>query len=197
LVQELQGFPRVSERSSNASDDWALLEEARRGDMPAMERFVAAHKAPIFRLCVSILGSIEDAEDAVQDTFLRALRALHGFRRASNLRTWLTRIAVNVCNDILRSRILRENSVTSLSIISAEFSSPEREAVRRLGIREALLALPARQRILLLLKEMEGLSVDEIASIQRWSRRRVYYELALAHKALAVWRHESGEGEES
>src|SRR5687767_12428009 len=75
----------------------ALLARARAGDTAAMEDLLKAHERPLFSLCCGILGNASEAEDAVQESFFRALRALHRFRGDSGFRTWLYRIALNVC----------------------------------------------------------------------------------------------------
>lgn len=194
-MQELQGWRIVCEQPPDSNRDWSLLAAAQRGDSQALENLIYAHKGFLFRLCITILGNAEDAEDAVQDTFVRTLRALSGFRRDAGFRTWLTRIAVNVCKNVLRDRQRNPRAEIDVALLSQDARSPEDEAVERMGIREALGTIPADLRIVLLLKEAHGMSVEEIASIQRCTRRRIYYELALAHKALAEWRRASSKEE--
>src|SRR5262245_46765636 len=76
-----------------------LLAEARAGDQAALERLLEPQERALYVLCRGILGHPDDAEDAVQETFLRALRALSGFRGDAAFRTWLFRIAVRICLD--------------------------------------------------------------------------------------------------
>src|SRR5207248_5223620 len=106
------------------------------------------------------LAHAEEAEAAVQETFLRALRALPRFRGEAAFGTWLFRIAVNVCLSWKSSRrptALWEEEQPP-PVLSA--ASPEAAALRQLQIREALSHLLPRQRALLLLKEREGWSVS-------------------------------------
>src|ERR671914_2107804 len=81
-----------------------LLEAAREGDDDAFRQLVDAHRTDLHAHCYRMLGSLHDADDALQDTLLRAWRALPGFRGRSSLRTWVHRIATNVCLDALARR---------------------------------------------------------------------------------------------
>src|SRR4051794_13519738 len=74
-----------------------LLKAGRGGDRAALEELLALHKHPLYALCRGMLGHADDAEDAVQETFLHALRALSTFRGDAAFRSWLFRIAINIC----------------------------------------------------------------------------------------------------
>src|SRR6266536_3146105 len=102
------GIPSAGERQAgrgpgphpvqeNAAAEATLLQAGRAGDRAALEQLLALHKRPLYALCRGMLGHADDAEDAVQETFLRALRALPQFRGDAAFRTWLFRIAVNFC----------------------------------------------------------------------------------------------------
>jgi DNA-directed RNA polymerase specialized sigma24 family protein len=97
----VQGWSMVSERegeaAAEAAAEAALLRAGRAGDMAALEQLLGLHKRALVQFCHGILGHAEDAEDAAQETFLRVLDALPGFRGEAAFRTWLFRIAVNVC----------------------------------------------------------------------------------------------------
>jgi RNA polymerase sigma-70 factor, ECF subfamily len=95
------------------------LEAARAGDESAFRQIVEEHRAELHAHCYRMLGSVQDAEDALQDTFLRAWRALSGFDGRSSLRTWLYRIATNVCIDALARRKKRS--------LPAELGAPTAE----------------------------------------------------------------------
>src|SRR5436190_17422656 len=75
----------------------ALLVAGRAGDPAALEQLLALHQRALYGVCHGILGHPEEAEDAVQETFLKALRSLSGFRGEAAFRTWLFRIAINLC----------------------------------------------------------------------------------------------------
>lgn len=166
----------------------ALLEAIQSGEAAALERLLALHEASLFTLCWGILGQAEDAEDAVQETFLKALKTIRHFRGDASVKTWLTRIAVNVCLDWKRNRkpadALNEETLRS----NFTYASPEANVLQEQGILEALSTLLPRHRTVLLLKEREGWTVAEIASAFRCTQRRIYHELAIAHRMLTEWR---------
>jgi RNA polymerase sigma-70 factor (ECF subfamily) len=168
----------------------ALLREGLAGDHAALERLLALHKRSLYALCLGILSHPEDAEDAVQETFLRALRALPGFRGEASFRTWLGRIALHLC---LRWRSSRRPTAPwddSRTPATPADASPEAIALRHLQISEALCALQPRHRAILLLKEREGWSIAEIASALGWKEKRVENELSKARRALVEWRRQ-------
>src|SRR4051812_19005370 len=141
-----------------------------------------------------MLRHAEDAEDAVQETFLRALRSLAGFRARAGLRTWLFRIAVNVCLEWKRRGASAAVPVDA-DLAAGTEPSLEAAALDRLQLLQALQVLHPRQRAMLLLKELEGCTAAEIGAALRCSQRRVYHELEAAHAVLAAWRRRMEEGE--
>jgi RNA polymerase sigma-70 factor (ECF subfamily) len=175
---EIQGEP------SGAAE---LLRSARGGDRVALEQLVVPHKQPLFALCYGMLGHADDAEDAVQETFLRALGELGRFRGEAAFRTWLFRIAVNLCLNWKRDRRPTEPWDEACPCAAPGAATPEASALQQLEIAEALRQLPPRQRGVLLLKVVQGWSVAEIGDALGWSPIRVKNELAKARRALAEW----------
>ena len=174
-----------------------LLRAGQAGDRMALEQLLVPYERPLYALCRGILGHADDAEDAVQETFLRALRALPGFRGDSAVRSWLYRIAMNVCLDRKRSHPPTEPWDEDRLPVSSPSHSPESIVLRHLRVLEALDSLLPRQRVILLLKELEGWSVCEIAAAMRWNEKKVYNELYKARRVLAEWqRRDAAEGEE-
>lgn len=139
------------ERSGRWSSEAEIVQAAREGDRAALEQLVSRHKQPLFALCYGILGHVEDAEDAVQETFLRVLRTLSGFRGDASFRTWLSRVAVNLCLDRKRSRRPREPWNPEQPGVTLSTSSPERMALDHLQVLQALQSLLPRHQALLLL----------------------------------------------
>jgi RNA polymerase sigma-70 factor (ECF subfamily) len=192
---ELREYLAVGENEDGRAGETTLLRAGRAGDRAALEQLLAPHKEPLLILCRGILYHPEDAEDAAQETFLRALRALSRFRGDAAFRTWLFRIAVNVC---LKWKAARRPDAAwdEERAPHAHAASPETIALSRLRVLEALRVLPPRHRAILLLKGREGWSVEEIAAALGWNKIRVKNELSKARRALVAWRRDAGEGEE-
>jgi RNA polymerase sigma-70 factor (ECF subfamily) len=189
-------FPRwlaVGERQEGSAVEAELLRAGQAGDPAALEGLLAMHKRSLLALCYGILGHVDDAEDAAQETCLRVLRALPRFRGESAFRTWLFRIAVNVCLKWKANRRPTEPWSEGRSGISTNTTSPEAIALRHLEVMEALDGLPRRSRVILVLKVIEGWSVGEIGAALGRSPIQVQNELARARRALAEWRRRSGD----
>ncbi len=95
--------------NSGGEDDLALIELVLAGDRRAFEPLVRKHERRVFRVALAVLGNVEDAEEAMQDAFIKAYRHLDQFRGESRFTTWLTRIAVN---EALQKRQARKESVS-------------------------------------------------------------------------------------
>ena len=174
-----------------------LLRAGQAGDRRALEQLLVPYERPLYALCRGILGHADDAEDAVQETFLRALRAMPAFLGDAAVRSWLYRIAVNVCLDRKRPHRPTEPWDEERWSATDHAGSPERIALRHLRLSEALGRLLPRQRVILLLKELEGWSVGEIAFAMSWNEKKVYNELYRARRVLADWqRRDAAEGDE-
>jgi RNA polymerase sigma-70 factor (ECF subfamily) len=180
-------------------EDDRLLRAGLAGDRAALGDLLTRHETALYRLCLGILGHPNDAEDAVQEAFLRALRALQrpgGFRGEATFRTWLYRIAANVC---LERRRGRKPAALSLDDLPEAFSSPspgpERLALDRAALCEAMAGLLPRQRLLVTLREQEEWSVAEIAVMLGWRPKKVENELYKVRRALAQWKKGTGEWE--
>jgi RNA polymerase sigma-70 factor (ECF subfamily) len=189
-------WPSATGEEAGQRSEAGLLHAARTGDRAALEALVARNKRPLYALCYGMLGHHDDAEDAVQETFLLALRALPDFRGESSLRTWLHRIALNLCLRVKARRPATESWNEECPATATNAVSPEQIAMRHLHLREALAMLRPRQRAVLLLKELEGWSMAEIGAALGWNEKKVENELYRARRALLEWRRrEWGEGE--
>ncbi len=188
---EPSGALEADRRPSEAATDNRLLEAWRAGDRLALERLLTPHERPLYLLCLGVLRSPEDAEDAVQEAFLRALRSLPRFRGDASVRTWLYRIAVNVCLERKRSR--RPTVPIAEAVRQASCEPPVDEAATdHLRALDALGSLSPHQRVVVLLKDRDGWSTQEIASAMGWNGKRVENELYRARRALGRWRAEFG-----
>ena len=179
----------------DSSAEAALLRAGRAGDERALEQLLALHKRPLYALCRGMLGNADDADDAVQETFLHALRSLAGFRGDAAFRSWLFRIAINVCLKWKASYPRMAAWEEEVAPTPSHTASPEVLALRQLRLTEALGALLPRYRAVLLLKELEGWSVAEIAQAFGWNEKRAYNELYKARRALVEWRRREAEEE--
>jgi RNA polymerase sigma-70 factor, ECF subfamily len=183
----------VSEIQGPSAAEARLLQAGLAGDRGALDQLLALYERRLLAICHGILGHADDAEDAVQETFLRALRALPRFRKDSSFRTWLLRIAVNVCLNWKRDRRSTELWEEEHPRTPLDDASPEVIALLRLQVLEALGGLPPQRRAALLLKELEGWTVAEIGAAMGWNLKRVYNELYKARRALADWQARDAE----
>jgi RNA polymerase sigma-70 factor (ECF subfamily) len=185
-VVSIQGSFIVDEFQAASVGEAALVRSGQAGDRGALDQLLALHERRVLAVCRGVLGHAEDAEDAAQETLFRALRALPRFRGEASFRTWLLRIAVNVCLNWKRNRHPTEPWDEEDPLIPTD-ASPEALVLLRLQVREALNELPAHRRAVLLLREMEGWSVAEIGQAMRWNEKRVNNELFKARRTLAEW----------
>jgi RNA polymerase sigma-70 factor (ECF subfamily) len=188
-----QGYVAVGEIRSEPTAEQALIQAGKAGDRAALEQLLALHRRPVVAFCQGMLGRADDAEDAAQETFLRALRALPRFRGEAGFRTWLFRIAINVCLQWRAAHRSTEPLEEGRDAPVSVALSPEAIALGHLRLMEALDNLPPRLRVLLLLKEWEGWSVAEIALAVRWNPNRVKNELARARRLLVEWQRREQE----
>ena len=194
------------------SDD--PLQAARRGDEGAFERLIEPYRGELQAHCYRMLGSVHDAEDAMQDALLRAWRGLSGFEGRSSLRSWLYRIATNTCLDAIARRPKRvlpvdygpatdphdgpgEPVVESVWMepypderleVEDGYAAPEARYEQREGVELAFIAalqhLPANQRAVLILREVLAFSAREVAEALQTTVAAVNSALQRARKAV-------------
>lgn len=152
----------------------SAVERARSGDSDAFRLLVEQHSRAIFRLAFRMTGNEEDAEDVVQETFLRAYKQLDRYEARSSFSTWLYRIASNYSLDLIRMRKRHESKRVRgteeedrdiLQSIPMDTPGPDRlmygEEVKD-KVNEALNELSAQERTAFVLRHFEGLSIEEI-----------------------------------
>ena len=147
-----------------------------------LERLVRENEVPLKRLCYLYLRDTSLAEDAVQETFLKAYRSLKDFRGEASEKTWLTKIAVNTCRDMLRSAWFRHTDRR----VTADML-PEAREIRDPYHREvtaAVMNLPAKLREVILLYYYRGLSMVEISEVLKISQPAVTGRLKRAREKL-------------
>jgi RNA polymerase sigma-70 factor (ECF subfamily) len=160
------------DRGAEASraEDAALAAACRAGELRAYERLYSLHGARMKNLARNILGSPVDAEDAVQETFLKVQRSISGFRGQSSFVTWTFRILVNTCYDARRSRLRKKEVSADEEQHDDVAPRPEpRAAVAhpslRLALERAVAKLTRHQRDVFLLYEVEGFRHAEISEM--------------------------------
>jgi RNA polymerase sigma-70 factor (ECF subfamily) len=158
----------------NYGDDDAL-EQARRGDRDAFRVLVERHATAVFRLAYRMTGNETDAEDMVQETFLRAWREIRRFDGRASFGTWLHRICANRTVDFLRSRNRWQPARSAgpdqehdpMRNLASELPSPERSARSaevNAMLEPALAALSEVERTAFVLRHYEGLPIEDVAS---------------------------------
>ena len=158
----------------DATEAAAVLVRARQGDSDAFRALVDTHSRGVFRLAYRMTGNEQDAEDVVQESFLRAYRQLGRFESRANFGTWLYRIVSNCSVDLMRSKQARHDQVRgdsldqdgAVQLPAAASPDPERiaqstEIDRR--VQHALRELSPLERAAFTLRHYEGRSIDEIS----------------------------------
>ena len=146
--------------------DHAIIHQVLAGDTEAFARLVDRHYDRCARIAVRILGNREDAEEAIQDTFLRAYRALGTYENRERFSAWLTRILVNQCRTVLARVERREAVFSDLDLRNAEMFA-EAEAPESVwpDMEHVLALLPSDQREAIVLRYADDLTYDEMARI--------------------------------
>jgi RNA polymerase sigma-70 factor (ECF subfamily) len=154
--------------------DAATVALARDGDTEAFRALVERHSRAVYRLAQRMTGTPQDAEDVVQETFLKAYRQLGRFESRANFSTWLHRIAVNCSIDLIRSRTSREAGRDAATLeqcssdegMVAGRASPERLMLStevQARVNTAMSTLSRMERAAFVLRHFEGHSIDEIS----------------------------------
>src|SRR3954469_5973362 len=154
LIQPMQ--------SVDYATDADLLAACRRQDLRAFEQLYEIHGARLKSMAYHIVGNRQDAEDAVQETFVKVFRAIHGFQGQSGIGTWLCRILINVCYDVTRKRN-READPEDHQLESRP--APAGHIALKVALNTALRRIHPKHRMVFLMFEVEGLRHSEIANI--------------------------------
>ncbi len=174
-----------------------LIDELREGDMAALAILVEKYKRLVYRVAVQITKNHEDANDVMQDTFLKVYESVHSFRKDAAFETWLYRIVVNHATNLVKHRERRRESPLSAASemeIQPDLrrtvdlaNNPQLNAERKerqRWVTQAVNRLPLKQRTVVILHEFEGLTHSEIASILNCSEGTVRSRLHYAKQKL-------------
>lgn len=168
-----------STQESRENDGDVLVRRVLAGDDRAFDKLVLLHQKFVFNLCYRLMGDYDDANDCAQEVFVKVARSLKGFKFNSSFKTWLYRVTANTCKSKLKSLEYRlrqrrirldvseEENQTTPELVDQK-QSPEdnvkNEEIGRL-IRTALNKLPAEQKLIVVLRDMEGRTYEEIMDI--------------------------------
>ncbi len=173
-------------------EDADLIRRCQGGDMEAFEQLFYRHQNRVYGIALRMMNNEEDALDVTQEIFLKAYQKISKFNFKSAFSTWLYKLAMNSCIDALRKRkAVKTTPITDSSlknsIIRADVSTPEDHAMlndRERQVWEALNSLKEKERAIIILRDMEGLSYKEIAEVFKCSLGRVKSRLHEARQKL-------------
>ncbi|OAT79448.1 RNA polymerase sigma factor [Desulfotomaculum copahuensis] len=176
-------------------DDMELVARSRSGDLDAFEKLIGRYEKKVFTTTYRFVGNYADASDLSQETFIRVYQSLASFRGDCSFATWVYRISANVCRDELRRRGRQKN--VSLEEMAFSPNGKERPGggVRspeeiyecselQCMVQECLRELPEEFRLVLIMRELQGLTYDEIAAALDVSPGTVKSRLSRGRQAL-------------
>jgi len=171
----MSGGRRPPAPGEDSPDDNSLVRNARRGDAQAFRALVERYQRRVYQLALGMVKDADEAMDITQETFVRVHRYLPSFKGESSFFTWTYRIATNLCLDAARrrgrsERVEMDESDAEIEAHmdppSAALAGPQRAALNaelKAKIDDALASLSENHRAILLLREVEGLSYEELA----------------------------------
>jgi len=178
--------------------DEELVARSQRGDVDSFNQLILRWERPIFALAYRVIGREEEARDVCQEAFLRAFRALPGFKGQAKFSSWLYRITLNLCRDWIRrqrrapvSQLPEDMDVLEMAAARGPVESIEDLVARRelsAVVEEAMATLPDEQRTAIILKEYHGMTFQEIADLQGCPlstvKTRLYQGLSVLRRQL-------------
>jgi RNA polymerase sigma-70 factor (ECF subfamily) len=198
--------PELSGDFVSDDPDFEIVQRVRNGETDAFEELVRKHGRRVYRSLLGIVGKPDEAEDALQDVFLKAFQHLPHFEGRSRFSTWLVRIAINTGLQRIRSRkefdsIDEENEEFRPRNIQVWTETPEefysREELRRLVERE-VMKLPVKYRVALMLRDLEELSTEDAAAALGLSvpglKARVLRGRLMLRESMAQYFSKAGAG---
>ncbi|MBW2095235.1 MAG: sigma-70 family RNA polymerase sigma factor [Deltaproteobacteria bacterium] len=187
-----------SEKDNERDMQW--VRDFKAGDRSAFDKIMLKHKDRVFSLCYRFLGDFQEANDSAQETFVKVFTSLKRFRAESSFSTWLYRIAANTCKNRLKSSPFkhRKRMVPLHDPVNGKSNNPGAN-IRDEGptpngallakekmmlIQEGIDSLPEGQKSVIILRDVEGLSYDEVSTITGYPLGTVKSKLARARLAL-------------
>ncbi len=180
------------------STDEELVARSKGGDADSFNQLILRWERPIYALAYRVIGREEDARDVCQETFLRAFRALPGFKGEAKFSSWVYRIALNLCRDWMRRQRRAPTMQMPEGVDPIEMAGEHGpvESIETLVerrelsgvVEEAMKLLPEEQRTAIILKEYHGMTFQEIADLQGCPlstvKTRLYQGLSVLRRHL-------------
>lgn len=149
-----------------------------------LEHLMSKYGNTIFRMCYLYLKDYHLAEDAVQETFIKAMKSYDSFLHNADEKTWLIRIAINSCKNILRTRWFKERSTLSGERLLTDTCEPMEDFIKKDSLTHAVMSLKPNERQLIILYYYQELSVKEIAKILHKNENTLYQQLKRTREKL-------------
>ena len=179
-VRELEGSAEISEMA-------AIVERTLGGDSTAFEQIIIRYERRILTFALKLLGATDDAQDAAQEVFLRAFKYLHRLDVRRPIEPWLMQMTVNVCRNIGRNRLRRWNTFPALAdddvAVARDSSDPHSgysEEQERQMLWKALDTLPEKERLAVILRDIDGMKTSEVAEVLGSSETTVRSQVSRA-----------------
>ena len=188
----------MNDNGMASSSDEELVALSQGGDLDSFNQLVLRWERPIYALAYRVIGREEEARDVAQETFLRAFRALKGFKGQAKFSSWLYRITLNLCRDWIRreKRTPVAQAPEGVDIIELAGEGAPAESIEALvgrkelgrAVSKAMALLPEEQRTAIILKEYHGLTFQEIAELLDCPlstvKTRLYQGLSVVRRQL-------------
>jgi len=175
--------------------DWDLVRKCKRGDTDAFGELVRRHQQHVFNFCLRLLRNVEDAEDIAQESFVQAYRNIRKFRPRAKFSTWLFTIAKNLSLNLIRDEkrgtrrmVPVGDGPEAVTLATNPAQQPDAAAVGRetkAAVRQAIDRLTADHKLVIVLRDLEGMSYREIAQVMNCRVGTVKSRLARARAHLA------------
>ena len=188
---------RESSGKTAAMSSASVIERAKSGDPAAFEELIDCYQRKVLATAWRMLGNREDTHDAAQEVFLRVHRYLDSFHSDQDFAAWLYRIIINVCRDQIRKRGVNQHASFETELEAGRLESlasgddVEANAIKaqqRAMIAEALETLSTKERAALVLRDLEGLSTEEVARVLGSSQTTVRTQISSARAKIKQFR---------
>lgn len=175
----------------HANTEAHCIEQIRKGDHGAFSWIVDKYKDMVYTLCIRMLSSEEDAQEAAQDVFVKIYKSINSFKGNAKFSTWIYRITYNQCISVIRKKVKMIDLVDELPTIEIDDSSLDgidelQQEERALFVKLALDALPETDAFILTLFYYEELSLEEICEVTGLTNNNVRIKLHRARKKMYV-----------